>query len=234
MHIRYATPLTGLHVSIVPRDDDLVKDLAPGKDGSHALVITDDNTEVFAVVGNTLDLDWFVRRINRQAVTSLREASRPEAGYILAAELDRDEAIGPFATEEDRLAVADRLLMALDIRQYDVVKRARKVEAPLPMVFSASRHVTVGELCSEPGMIVQRHTRQEEGSDHVETDLPCCARSVTVAADPDLEVELVCPFDRVRYTLRLAEEWDGGLLACWEMGSEVLLVKRRSAKRRAR
>ncbi|MEV4292816.1 hypothetical protein AB0K40_45540 [Nonomuraea bangladeshensis] len=28
----------------------------------------------------------------------------------------------------------------------------------------------------------------------------------------------------MRYTLRLAEEWDGGLLACFEVGGEVLMV----------
>ncbi|MEV4079070.1 hypothetical protein AB0J43_02100 [Nonomuraea fuscirosea] len=235
MHIRYATTLTGLHVSIVTRDDELVKDLAEGKAGSHALVLTDDNTELFAVFGNALDLDWFVRCINRQTLT-LREASRPEAGYVLAAELDRDEALGPFATDDDRLAMADRLLMALDARQYNVVKRTRTVgpAQPTPTVVSASRHVTPGELCADPGMVVQRHTVQEDGSEHVDTELPCCARTVTVAADLDLEVELVCPFDRVRYTLRLAEEWDGGLLACFEVGGEVLMVKRRPAKRRAR
>ncbi|MGA5764020.1 hypothetical protein [Nonomuraea bangladeshensis] len=28
----------------------------------------------------------------------------------------------------------------------------------------------------------------------------------------------------MRHTLRLAEEWDGGLLACFEVGGEVLMV----------
>ncbi|MEU6798849.1 hypothetical protein ABZ907_44750 [Nonomuraea wenchangensis] len=52
----------------------------------------------------------------------------------------------------------------------------------------------------------------------METELPCRARRLTVAADAGLEVEVVCPFDWVRFTLRLAEEWDGGLLACFEVG----------------
>lgn len=155
-----------------------------------------------------------------------------EAAHVLADELGK--AIGKLADEEDRLRLADRLMSALDTRKYSVVKRTTTAEpAPTPAdVFSASRHVTPGEL--EAGVIVQRHTRQEEGDDHVDTDLPCCARSVTVPADSDLEVDVVCPFDQFRYTLRLAEEWDGGLLACFEVGGEVLMVKRRPAKRRPR
>ncbi|MEV0617631.1 hypothetical protein AB0I81_30220 [Nonomuraea sp. NPDC050404] len=158
-----------------------------------------------------------------------------EAGRVLADELERSEALGPFAEEDSRLRMADQLLQALDARQYTVTKRIMRTEPTPPpaTVVSASRSVTVGDLCSNAGMIVQRHTTQEEGSDHVETELPCCIRRITVPADSDLEVDVVCPFDRVRYTLRLAEEWDGGLLACFEVGGEVLMVKRRPAKRRA-
>ncbi|WP_344218922.1 hypothetical protein [Nonomuraea bangladeshensis] len=158
--------------------------------------------------------------------------------HVLADELERSEALGPFAEEDYRLRMADRLLQALDTRRYDVVRRAPAPSArraqPTPPVRSASTHVTPGELRSTPGMVVQRHTVQEEGADTVTTELPCCERSLTVPADSDLEVEVVCPFNRIRYTLRLAEEWDGGLLACWEVGGEVLLVKRRPAKRRSR
>lgn len=159
-----------------------------------------------------------------------------EAAHVLADELARSEALGPFATEDDRLAMADRLLSALDTRKYTVVKRTVQAgpTPPPPLIVSASRPVTVDQLHSEPGMVVQRHTTQEAGSDRVETELPCCARRIEVAADPDLEVDLVCQYDQVRYTLRLAEEWDGGLLACFEVEGRVMVAKRRPAKRRPR
>ncbi|MEU6719848.1 hypothetical protein ABZ897_51055 [Nonomuraea sp. NPDC046802] len=238
MAFQEATSLTGLHVSIVPRDDELVKGLAAGKTGSHALVITDDNTETLAIFGNALDLDWFVRRINREAAETIRKDSRPEAGYVLAAELDRGEALGPFATEDDRLAMADRLLMALDTRSYQVMKRTMAEPEPAPpTVIWASSPVRLDQLDS--GAIVQRHTEQEwtdqeKAVDTVTTKLPCCGRRMEFPADPHLKVDVVCQYDRVRYTLRLAEESDGGLLACFEVGGQVMLAKRRPAKRRAR
>ncbi|WP_433235338.1 hypothetical protein ACQPYK_25170 [Streptosporangium sp. CA-135522] len=232
MAFQHATSLTGLHVSIVPRDDDLVKNLAEGRLGSHALVITDDNIETFAIFGNAADLDWFVRRIDRQAAETLRETSRPEAGYVLAAELDRGELLGPFATEDDHLAAADRLLMALDARDLHVVKRTQEARPAPPTVIPASRPVALDQL--DPGIIVQRWTEQEEGSDHVDTKLPCCGRRMTFPADSDLEVDLVCQYDRVRYTLCLVEEYDGGLLACFAVEGRVTVARPRPAKRRVR
>ncbi|MFG1709169.1 hypothetical protein ACFLIM_38860 [Nonomuraea sp. M3C6] len=156
-----------------------------------------------------------------------------EAGHVLADELGADDLLGPSTSEDDRLRMADRLLVALDTRRYNVVKRntVAAPAAPPPLVISASRPVAVDRL--EAGMIVQRHTRQEEGSDHVETELPCCDRRMEFAADPDLEVDLVCQYDRVRYTLRLAEEYDGGFLACFCVEGQVAVAKPRPAKRKA-
>lgn len=238
MVIREATIAAGLFVSIVPRDDDQVKDLAAGGPGSHALVITDDNTEMFVVFGNIPELDWLIRRINREASKVLREATRPEAGYILAAELDRDDALGPFATEDHRLAMADRLLIALDIRGYKVAKRPQGEPEPAPpTVFWPSTPVRLDDL--DAGVIVQRHTDQEwtergEGASTLQVDLPCCARRLEFPADGDLEVDLVCQYDRIRYTLRLAEESDGGFVACFTVEGPVTMAKPRPAKRRLR
>ncbi|TDD36109.1 hypothetical protein E1286_38750 [Nonomuraea terrae] len=158
-----------------------------------------------------------------------------EAVRVLADELGRSGVPG-LPEEEDRLHLADQLLVALEVRKYTVAKRTISAEPtpPQPTVISASRPVTVDELHSDPGMVVQRHTTHEEGSNHVETELPCCRRRMTFPADSDLEVDVVCQFDGLRYTLRLAEEWDGGLLACFEVGGPVMLAKRRPAKRRAR
>ncbi|MEV0149742.1 MULTISPECIES: hypothetical protein [unclassified Nonomuraea] len=157
-----------------------------------------------------------------------------EVAHVLADELERSEALGPFAEEDYRLRIADQLLQALDTRKYVVMKRNTMAElAPPPAtVVSASTPVTVEQLYDDPGMIVQRHTTQEEGSDRVVTELPCCHRPLTVPADSGLEVDVVCQFDRVLYTLRLAEEWDGGLLACFEVAGRVMVAKRRPAKRR--
>lgn len=156
-----------------------------------------------------------------------------EAAQVLADELERSEVLGPFSEEDYLLRAADRLLQALDARRYNVVRREPTPPArPAPTVVGASRRVTLDKLRSTPGMVVQRHTLQEEDSDHVDTELPCCARTINVPADADLEVEVVCPYDAIRYSLRLAEEWDGGLLAVFEVGGEVLVVKRRPSKRR--
>ncbi|MEU6728823.1 hypothetical protein ABZ917_34375 [Nonomuraea wenchangensis] len=68
-------------------------------------------------------------------------------------------------------------------------------------VVPASRHVMPGGLCS----------------DHVETELPCRARRLTVAADAGLEVEVVCPFD-------WAACWRASRSVAWDVVMMVYVV----------
>ncbi|MEU8195308.1 hypothetical protein AB0C10_16155 [Microbispora amethystogenes] len=224
----------GLFVSIVPRDDDLVKDLAENRPGSHALVFTDDDTETFAIFGDPKDLDWIVWLVTHRGVAAFRTDSRPEAAYAIAGELGYT--MVKFGTNgDDRLAIAGEVLAGLDARGFQVVRREKPNLAPepKPRVFSASRVVDLDDL--EPGVIVQRWTIQEdEDAPTVETKLPCCERRMEVDADADLEVDLVCQYDRLRYTLCLAKEYDGGFLACFTVEGRVTVAKPRPAKRRAR
>lgn len=153
---------------------------------------------------------------------------RLQAAYMIADVLAR-AGLSPSMSELDRMELAERMLEAVNGAglQIAVKPKPKPEPAPIPSIGPGSS-VTLDQLI--PGRLVQRYT--EEMGEKVRTDVPCCDRWITVEAEDGLEVDVVCPFDGLRYTLNLVGDSDGGLWANFTVSTEVIMIQRRSPARR--
>lgn len=218
--------------TILPADDEYVQNLFDGDPPTpHVLFLTDHGCdEQLAITGSDDALNQLVRRVYWQAANNLRKHIS-EPVRILAAEIGHT-AVAQVTDDEYRLLLSDQLLAALDARGIDVTERVKETTPPepKPTIIRPSMPVELGDLV--PGVVVQRYTDQDNVS--VQTRLPCCRRPIEVPPDPDAEVDLVCPFDRLRYTVGLAQESDGGFLANFLVEGQVVVVKPHPRKRSRR
>ncbi|NRQ31344.1 hypothetical protein HII36_05755 [Nonomuraea sp. NN258] len=151
---------------------------------------------------------------------------RLQAAYVMAR-----AGLSTIASEHDRLALAERMLEAVNDVGLQVAEKPTRTPQPEPAQIPPiwpGNPVTLAQLI--PGRLVQRYT--EEAGEEVRTDVPCCERRITVEARDGLETDLVCPFDGLRYTLVLVDDEDGGLWANFTVVGEVVMPRRRSPTRR--
>ncbi|GAA4599964.1 hypothetical protein GCM10023194_81010 [Planotetraspora phitsanulokensis] len=218
--------------TILPLTDEQRGDLGETR-ATHVLLLLDRVEQIeVAVFGTATELDTWVRRAGRAAAGMFKDEKRSGPVRVLADELVRAYA----APDEDlALALADRLVTALDMAGLAVVDRRKDEndkapEAPAPPMIHAGFPVP-RELV--PGQVVQRWTDKVRGR-RVAVDLPCCERRVILPAEVRGEDEVVCPQDGLKFAVRLADDGDGGFWAYVTVVEPVILAKARRRRSPAR
>ncbi|MGW4639615.1 hypothetical protein ACWEN6_13860 [Sphaerisporangium sp. NPDC004334] len=237
----FETATDRLTATILPLTDPQMQDREHPSGATHVLLLVDGyNREEIAVFGTAAELDRWVRRVDRQAAGALHDARRPGPVYVLADELARavDPALGG---EDDRLALADRLLTALEMSGLAVVPRRREREEPRPRPVVPA-HAPVDPLQIQPGFRVSRYTEPAPRGRALATQAPCCSRWVWIRPDVDsvtgdpqaTNTRVLCSVCAVVYEVDLVPDSDGGFWAVFTVQHVAVAMTRRTAARRAR
>lgn len=152
----------------------------------------------------------------QQILTRIMQA--PPAGYGI----DRAEQLASHVAQE------------LEMYGLTIVPRYKERDdtpPPPPMIY-AGRSASIDQLV--PGQVVQRWT--VPAGETVSVEPPCCAvlgRRIVLPNKDGHEEDVVCQYDRLRYTVRLVDDGDEGLWAYLTVVGAITVTKARPPRKKA-
>ncbi|MEV4748999.1 hypothetical protein AB0K21_21695 [Streptosporangium sp. NPDC049248] len=132
--------------------------------------------------------------------------------------------------------LAAHVVQELEMYGLAIVPRSRYKERdetppPPPMIY-AGMSASLNDLV--PGRVVQRWAIA--AGETVSVEPPCCAvlgRRIVLPNEEGHEDDVVCQYDRLRYTVRLVDDGDEGLWAYLTVVGAITVTKARPPRRKA-